>query len=47
VAAAARGRRRRAGLVDPDGPQPDVYAGRVDGDIVPARAGGCWRSPLI
>src|SRR6266550_789010 len=40
VAAAARGRRLRTGLVDPDGPQPDVYPGLVDMGIVPASSDG-------
>jgi hypothetical protein len=30
VAATAGGRRLRTGLIDPDGPQPDVYPGFVD-----------------
>ena len=36
VAAAAGGRRLRTGLIDPDGPQPDVYPGLVDVGIVAA-----------
>ena len=42
VPAAARGCCRRTGLVDPDGPQPNVYPGRVDGAIVPASTDGRW-----
>jgi len=34
VPAAARRRGRRTGLVDPDGPQPDIYTGRFDGLIM-------------
>ena len=41
VAATAGGSRLRPALVDPDGPQPDVYPGPVDLDIVPARTDGC------
>ena len=36
MAASAAGRRGRTGLIDPDGPQPQVYPSRVDGAIVPA-----------
>jgi hypothetical protein len=43
VTATAGGRRLRTGLIDPDGPQPYVYPGRVDGDIVPVRTDACWR----
>lgn len=43
VAAAAGGRRLRTGLIDPDGPQPYVYPGPFDGDIVPARNDRCSR----
>ena len=42
VPAAAGGCRGRTGLVDPDGPQPNVYPGFVDGAIVPASTDGCW-----
>jgi hypothetical protein len=43
VAATASGRRLRTGLVDPDGPEPDVYPGLIDVSIVPASPGGCQR----
>lgn len=43
VPAAAGGRRLRARLVDPDGPEPDVYTGPFDGGIVPASTDGCSR----
>jgi hypothetical protein len=43
VPAAAGGRRLRARLVDPDGPEPDVYTGLLDGGIVPASTDGCSR----
>jgi len=46
VAAAARGRRLRTGLIDPDGPQPDVYPGLVDMGIVPASSDGRSLRPL-
>ena len=36
VAAPASGCRRQSGLLNPDGPQPDVDPGRVDVAIVPA-----------
>ena len=43
VAAAAGGRRLRTGLIDPDGPQPDVYPGLFDQGIVPAATNWCSR----
>jgi hypothetical protein len=43
VPAAAGGRRLRARFVDPDGPEPDVYTGPLDGGIVPASTDGCSR----
>jgi len=43
VPAAAGGRRLRARLVDPDGPEPDVYTSLLDEGIVPASTGGCSR----
>ena len=43
VAPAAGGRGLRTGLVDPDGPQPDVYAGLLDKGIVPAATNWCSR----
>jgi hypothetical protein len=46
VAAAAGGRRLRTGLIDPDGPQPDVYPGLVDMVIVPASTAARLRRPL-
>jgi hypothetical protein len=43
VPAAAGGRRLRARLVDPDGPEPDVYTRLLDGGIVPASTDTCSR----
>jgi hypothetical protein len=43
VAATARGGRLRTALVDPHGPQPDVYPRSVDMDIVAVPTDGCWR----
>src|SRR5437762_9293239 len=46
VAAAAGGRRLRTGLIDPDGPQPDVYPRPVGLGLVPASSDGRSLRPL-
>ena len=47
VAATAGGRRRRTGLIDPDGPQPYIYPRTFDEVIVPAMTDRCSRSALL